>query len=160
VQAVRALERRQLARLFDAAESNPKTTLDDFVPDGVPALEQVIHEGKNSLPAFTTFQKRFCRPEPGAREIWGYNHQEFLWATGPGYFIGREEEGLGVVLDYQIVPPRTPPGWPRVRTNTGLAGLAYGSTRDVMRKLGTHVTIGRLYRYGKPVPNWFALVRS
>ena len=49
------------------------------------------HYGKNSMPMFTLFEKRFYRPEgqdPNApRELCGANFQRISPLTGPGYFV-------------------------------------------------------------------------
>jgi hypothetical protein len=50
------------AKLYDIARGAPPVTLDQLVPADFPALREVIWHGKNSLPMFTLFQKRFCRP--------------------------------------------------------------------------------------------------
>src|SRR5499427_2807982 len=65
-------------RLWDAAAGTPPVALGDLVPPDAPPLREVIFHGKNSLPAFTLFQKRFCRPPAGqpADRLWGYNHQD------------------------------------------------------------------------------------
>ena len=72
----------------------------------------------NSLPAFTLFQKRFCRP-PGAApstELWGYNHQTLAWLTGPGYFVVHDS-ARGAGIDYREVPSEHPDGWPEIHGN-------------------------------------------
>src|SRR5215212_462699 len=75
VDETRLLGGKQQALLWEAAEGTKPLTLEHFVPAGKPLLEEVIHWGKNSLPVFTKFQKRFCRPQPGAGApgLWGYN---------------------------------------------------------------------------------------
>src|SRR2546425_13155215 len=66
VEAMRALGGARLqARLYAAVAGAPRVTLTDLVPPDAPPLREVIFEGKNSLPAFTLFQKRFCRPSAG-----------------------------------------------------------------------------------------------
>src|SRR2546422_8034477 len=86
VAAVRELSGKEQAALFEAAKGTRPLTIADFVPESTPPLREVIHEGKNSLPLFSRFQKRFYRPAPSAQELWGYNEQPLKWATGPGYF--------------------------------------------------------------------------
>src|SRR5262245_1042334 len=91
--AVRSLGGRAQAELFDAAKGVRKLRLEDLVPPATPALEEVVHAGKNSLPAFTEFAKVFCRPKNGdARELWGYNRQSKLLerTVGPGYYVAYE----------------------------------------------------------------------
>src|SRR5438132_1198100 len=98
--AVRELTAKEQAALFEAAQGARPLTIADFVPAGTAPLREVIHEGKNSLPLFSRFQKRFCRPDAAAAELWGYNEQPMRWATGPGYFKAREIEGGQVLIDY------------------------------------------------------------
>lgn len=164
IDAVAHLRRRELAALYEAAAANPPLTLVDFVPAGVAPRVEVIHEGKNSLPLFTRFQKRFCRPaNPTSTELWGYNEQSQRAFTGPGYFVCHEEGGQ-LVIDYRDVPRATPdelpPGWPRILPNSArLSRFIYNGTVDVMRRVSDRVTIGRAHRKGKPMDAWFALVR-
>ena len=63
------------ARLWTAATGAPPVTQADLVPPDATPLREVIFHGKNSLPAFTLFQKRFCRPPDGqgSQQLWGYN---------------------------------------------------------------------------------------
>src|SRR5687768_9556045 len=69
VQAVTGLRRKQMAALFEAAADGKPLALTELVPADVPPLVEVIHEGKNSLPMFTRFQKRFCRPRGSSTEL-------------------------------------------------------------------------------------------
>src|SRR5438067_356734 len=136
--AVRALDRRAQSHLFEAAKGYKTITLADFVPESVAPMHEVIHHGRNTLPAFKHFQKRFCRPDAEVKDaLWGYNEQAMRFATGPGYFVARDwdDEGKpGVVIDYHLVPPRHPEGWPEIRPNSArLSRFVYFETRDVMR---------------------------
>src|SRR3989442_10334145 len=76
IEAMRALGGARLqARLYAAVAGAPRVILTDLVPPDAPPLGEVIFEGKNSLPAFTLFQKRFCRPSAGGGgEPLGSNH--------------------------------------------------------------------------------------
>src|SRR4051812_29276121 len=58
--SIRSLTGLAQARLYEAAKSVRKLKLEDLVPADVEPLCEVVHEGKNSLPAFTTFAKVFC----------------------------------------------------------------------------------------------------
>jgi hypothetical protein len=94
LEAIRSLGGgRAQGRLWAAAADAPVVTLDDLVPPDMPPLREVIWHGKNSLPAFTHFQKRFCRPMPGpaSDQLWGYNHTSIAWLVGPGYFVVHKE---------------------------------------------------------------------
>jgi hypothetical protein len=162
VDAIRALGGARLqSRLWDAVAGQPRVTLDDLVAPDEPPLREVVFEGKNSLVAFTTFQKRFCRPPGRGGELWGYNHQPLAWLTGPGYFVVHDDPA-GAALDYRAVPAdRPPPGWPAVAPNgRGVARVVYGGMVDHLRRVARDVFIGSAFRGGKPRGNWFLLCRG
>jgi len=160
--AVRELSGKEQAALFEAAKDLKPLTIADFVPEGVPPLSEVIHEGKNSLPLFSTFQKRFCKPAAGtAGELWGYNEQPMRWATGPGYFKVREIDSGQVLIDYLEVPPGKVESWPAIVPNSArLSRFVYFHTQDTMRGVSKHVSVGRAARDGKWMDNWFILCRT
>jgi hypothetical protein len=161
VAAIRSVGGTKLqARLYEAVATAPRVSLGDLVPPDAPPLREVIFEGKNSLPAFTLFQKRFCRPTSGSSELWGYNHQTLAWLTGPGYFVVHED-GSGAAIDYRNVPPTHPPSWPEIHPNSrGLSRFVYNNMVDYLRRVSADVFIGRAYRGGKPQPNYFLLCRE
>jgi YVTN family beta-propeller protein len=64
VEITEALDGGEQAKLWHAAEGGA-VSIAEMVPRDVGALKPVIFHGKNSLAAFTRFQKRFCRPENG-----------------------------------------------------------------------------------------------
>jgi hypothetical protein len=158
---VRSLGKGEQARLFEAAAGVRPIGLTHLVPPGTAPLTEVVHAGRNSLPAFRIFEKRCCRPSPDAAELWGYNEHSARWMTGPGYFVAAAGEPGEVVLDYTHVPPGAPESWPAVRPNTGPRGrFVYGrGMHDVLRGVGEHVAVGRAFRRGKPMDNWFVLCR-
>ena len=160
--AIAALSGPRLqGRLWDAVAGAPPVTLADFVPPDAAPLREVIFHGKNSLPAFTLFQKRFCRPPRGADELWGYNHQTLAWLTGPGYFVVHEDRARGAAIDYREVPPEHPPTWPEVKPNDrGLSRFVYNGMVDYMRRVARDVFIGRAHRGGKELGNYFVLSRD
>jgi len=162
VAEARDLDAAEQARLFDAAAGHRRITLDDFVPRGSAPLRPVIHFGRNSLPMFKIFEKRFCLPDAGADgELWGYNEQAFKTFTGPGYFVAKQSSAQEVVIDYCELPPRKPAQWPPILPNSARLGrFIYHRTRDFMRGVSQHVSIGRATREGKPMDNWFVLCRE
>jgi hypothetical protein len=170
VDAVRSLGRREQRRLYEAADSFLPVGLSDMVSPSTGALESVRHYGKNTLPAFRTFEKRFCRPPDADPEkpeaLWGYNFQTMAWLTGPGYFLARDDSARREVLvDYHHVPPTgaaTPPeGWPEIRSNEGIPSrFVYGFMIDTLRRVSEHVTIGSAARKGKDLGSWFILARE
>ncbi|MCC7078791.1 MAG: hypothetical protein IT198_16865 [Acidimicrobiia bacterium] len=165
VVACRSLTGQEQARLFEAAEGYRKTTVEDIVPASVAPLVPVPHWGKNSLPAFTVFQKVFCRPDDTAArdagELWGYNEFGLKAFTGPGYYVAYNLPDGEVLVDYTRIPGGRAPGWPRVIPNSRRLGrFIYYGTQDTLRGVSEHVTIGRAARDGEWMPNWFVLVRQ
>jgi len=163
LRAVRALSGRAQARLYDAAKDLRKLRLDDLVPSAVAPLTEVVHEGKNSLPAFSQFAKVFCRPRPDAQEIWGYNRSSRLVqkAVGPGYFVAYEGPGDELLIDYTRLPNGKVPSWPDIVPNhERLSRFVYAGMIDALRAVSTHVTVGRAIRNGKVQDNWFVLCRT
>jgi hypothetical protein len=163
--AALSLTAKQQAALFDSALGFKKISLEDFVAKAKGELSPVIHHGRNSLPMFTRFQKRFARaPESetgGKPELWGYNEQVMKAFTGPGYFVAYDINDGEVNIDYTRVPPRGAAGWPAVLLNTAkLSRFIYNGTQDLMRGVSKHVTVGRASRGGKVMNNWFVLVRE
>ncbi len=159
---VRGLGKAQMAALFEACAGADPLTLDDIVPTTDPLVE-VIHTGKNSLPMFNHFEKRFCRPDgddPPA-ELWGYNHQTMSAFTGPGYFVATADDKGEIVIDYTRLPPRKVASWPEIIPNSDRLGrFVWGGMIDRLRRVTPQITIGRAYRYGKATDDYFALYRE
>lgn len=139
--------------------------LDHFVPGSEP-LEEVIHHGKNSLAAFTHFQKRFARAASEEQGVIGYNHQPWDWVVGPGYFVAHstadeKDAPSDFAIDYTRVPKEKPEGWPDIQDNEGgLRAVTYGRMKDYMRRVSAHVSIGKAYREGKFRGQYFILCRE
>jgi len=141
-------------------------TLEDFVPTSVADLEPVIHYGRNTLPVFKMFEKRFCRAPEGTdtQGLWGYNEGSTRSFVGPGYFVcrstGGDERG-SIVIDYTLIPAGKSSDWPNITPNErGVSRFVYAGMEDFMRRVSQHVTIGRAYRYGKASNNYFMLCRE
>jgi hypothetical protein len=166
VAAVRSLGRAEQRRLFAAVAGWLPLRLEDLVPPSVGDLVPVRHHGRNTLPAFTLFEKRFCRPRGADRrkpgELWGYNHQPLSTLTGPGYFVAREDPGRPeVLIDYTRLPAGRAEGWPAIRPNErGLARFVYGFMVDTLRRVSEHVSIGSAARRGREIGSWFVLCRE
>jgi hypothetical protein len=166
IRAIRSIGAKEQRRLYAAVEGFAPVRLVDMVPPGVPDLGAVRHYGKNSLPFFTEFEKRFSRApgqDPAApSELMGFNFQTMSAVTGPGYYIATEDLQRGEVLvDYRRVPDCHPEGWPEIRGNErGLARFVYGFMIDTLRRVSEHVTIGSASRDGKDTGNWFVLCRE
>jgi len=147
----------KMARLFELCADSEPLVPDDIVPAG--ATGPIIHEGKNSLPMFSQFQKRFCRRD-GA--MIGYNHQAMSFLTGPGYFTVVEvaDKPKELLLDYTQIPASGPEGWPKVKPNgSGFSYFVYAGMHDYCRKVGPSILIGRAHRNGKISDNYFMLGR-
>lgn len=166
-EGIGALGGRDMARLWEHCAGRP-CTLEDFVPADTPPGVEVIHVGKNSLPALSHFEKRFCRTADRPGVAYGYNFSGALVGAtvGPGFFTARAHEGApeSFGINYFEVPPAgaaLPAGWPRVRPNEqGLQRFVYARMIDFMRRVVPGVTIGRAWRQGKPTSNYFVLARS
>ena len=166
VDITHALDGSDQEKLWHAAHGGP-VSIGEMVPKDLGPLRPVIFHGKNSLPAFTHFEKRFCRPAAGIErdELWGYNYQPTKWLaplTGPGYFVAYDANGLGsVAVDYTRIPPGKPAEWPEIHDNTyRLSRFIYNGTIDYLRRVSQHLLIGRATRAGKEMPNWFLLCRE
>lgn len=162
---IRTLGRKHQARLFEAARGHKPISLKDIVGPTQPPMKEVVHHGKNSLPAFSCFAKVFVKPDVAASdELWGYNRSGGFIETvvGPGYFVAYPHEDEGEVLvDYLRVPPGRPAEWPEILPNSSrLSVLVYNGTQDVLRGVSKDVTIGRAFKGGKPMHAWFVLCRD
>ena len=77
VAAIRSLGSRELRSLYTGFDGFKPVTLEDLVPSTVEDFATVRHHGKNSLPVFTHFEKRLCRPSGANREaaveLYGFN---------------------------------------------------------------------------------------
>ncbi len=164
--AIRSTGAREQQRLYEAAEGFAPVRLTELVAPEVPDLGVVRHYGKNSLPLFTEFEKRFSRApniDPNApSELIGFNFQTMSPITGPGYFVAVEDEDRREVLvDYRRVPDCHPVGWPAIKSNgRGLSRFVYGFMVDTLRRVSEHVTIGSAAKRGKDIGNWFILCRE
>lgn len=185
---VNALGRGDQALLFDIAADAGPIRLAHFVPDDVAAGTPVHHPGRNTIgvPAhFQRFEKRFVKPSaPEHRGLLaGYNASNAFFVH-PGYYLAYETDGArvaedqepsrtewvrrgGVVVDYFQVPEGwpLPSGWPPVRPNSvGIQRFVYDRTRDFMRRVSAHVSIGRAStqddKGDRELDYWFTLVRD
>ncbi|MDG2306221.1 MAG: hypothetical protein P8R42_16530 [Candidatus Binatia bacterium] len=160
-----SIDGKTQARLWDACEGR-SMTIAEMVPPDLGPLQPIIFHGKNSLPMFTNFQKRFCRANEGSDELWGYNYQPVQWLaplTGPGYFVAYDSpEGPGgVAVDYTRVPTAKPEEWPDIHDNTyRLSRFIYNGMIDYLRRVSDHLLIGRATKAGKDLPNYFLLCRE
>ena len=169
VAATRSLGKAEQRRLYEGVDGFRPIRLVDIVPPSAQDFRPVRHFGKNTLPAFTHFEKHFCRPKgvasnaPG--KLYGYNFQPTSWLasiTGPGYFIAHEDPGRTEVwVDYNQVPTEHPDQWPEIQSNEkGLGRFVYGFMIDTLRGVSEHVSIGSAARRGRDLGSWFVLCRE
>jgi hypothetical protein len=168
---VLAVTGKGVRRLYEAVGGGAVPTLEELIPDGAEGV--VIYEGRNSLAAFSRFQKRFARM--GGLVV-GYNHQTMSFVTGPGYFVvhapsGSGEHGKELDFDYTVAPPAEPvtmgetpkpparpAGWPAYAPNErGLSRFVYGNMHDYVRRVARGVVVGKAYRHGVEQNAYFSL---
>lgn len=139
-------------------------SIEDIVPMGTPPLKPVRHLGKNSLPMFSRFEKVFCRIDADPNLLVGYNEGPTRPYIGPGYFttrISQETDRGTTVIDYTMIRAEKADGWPSIKPNTkGMGKLVYGDMLDYLRKVSSHVTIGKAWKVGKETENYFMLLRE
>lgn len=163
--------RKQQRRLYQLAERAPAVTLEDMVPAAVAPLTAIRHVGRNTLPlpgALRAFEKRFCRPSDGSARLFGYNEGATRPLIGPGYYVAYPTDADvawqkrgPLVVDYFRVPDgAVVKGWPKVVPNShGLQFFVFRGTRDFMRKVSSHVTVGAAYKGEKALDHYFTLCR-
>jgi hypothetical protein len=144
--------------------------LTDFVPSSVGDVTEVIHVGRNTMPpGLRAFEKRFARPAGDGARLFGFNEGATRWLLGPGAFVARstagdaKEEALGsIVVDYYLTPDGPVPAhWPAMTpASRGISFFVFGYTRDYMRRVSQHVTIGRGYKWGMDTGALFILIRQ
>lgn len=173
---VGALDRDHQRTLFDKAAHAEPIDFAHFVGTAQPR-EEVIHDGINTLPLpspLRRFQKRFCLP-PGQTaastdRVPGYNEGPTRRLVGPGYFVAIETADRpawaargAIVVDYFQVPTadEVTPSWPRIVDNSWrLQRFVYHRTRDFMRRVSRHVSVGAAFKGEKPLDHFFALCRQ
>lgn len=167
VEVVTSLRRSEQRRLYEAAAGHRVLRVGDLVPEDRGPLDEVVYEGRNTLPAFTRFAKVLCRPDDfaaaDAGELWGYNRNSSFveTAVGPGYFVAQDHGEGEVLVDYLRVPPGHPSHWPEILQNhQRLSFFVYNGTQDVIRSVSEHVSIGQASRRGRLMNIFFVLCRA
>jgi hypothetical protein len=168
---VGALDRARQRRLYAKAAHAAPIELAHFVGDAG-AREEVVHDGLNTLPLpppLRRFQKRFCRPDRDAdRRLFGYNEGPTRRVIGPGFFVAVPTaarpawaaHGAVVVDYYQIPDGPVADSWPTIVDNHWrLQRFVYFETRDFMRRVSRHVSIGAAFKRERPLDHYFVLAR-
>ncbi|MDX2093488.1 MAG: hypothetical protein SFX73_36930 [Kofleriaceae bacterium] len=168
--ALRLLDRARQRTLYDKAAHARAIDFEHFVGDAAARVE-VIHDGVNTLPVpgpLRRFQKRFCRPERARDRLFGYNEGPTRRWIGPGFFVAIPTADRpawsargAVVIDYFQVPDgEVAPAWPEVVDNHWrLQRFVYNETRDFMRRVSTHVSVGAAFKRERPLDHYFVLCR-
>ncbi len=167
IEILESIDGRAQAKLWKAAAGGP-VTIEEMVPRELGPLVPVVFHGKNSLPAFSRFQKCFCRPSPDgpSDELWGYNYQPTRWLaalTGPGYFVAYDSSSPfgSVAVDYRRIPSERPADWPELHDNRyRLSRFIFNGMIDYLRRISEHLLIGRATRAKKELDNYFLLCRE
>lgn len=148
---MRSLNEREMLRLYDLAEGNAVHVADLTGADG----QVVIHDGKNGMPVFNRFQKRFARYQG---EVVGFNWNEEIAGVltpvvkrvvGKGHFTAYDspEKPGEVWIDYRQVPKARHPDFPAIHTNdTGLPSVVFGNMVDIVRRVSKGVFIGNAFK--------------
>ncbi len=156
---MRGLGRRELSAMWTLSLKEGLPLGLDYL--AAPPDTTVIHEGQNSLPAFTRFQKRFHIPSTtGAAQGYNHNPGSISWFTGPGHFSARVIDERCLHIDYVVMPPSVPSDFPPLVDNaSGSRKLVFGNMIDLLRRVSAHCTIGRGVKHGKDMSAWFMLTR-
>ncbi len=146
-------------RLWTLAADGPPLTMNDILPAG---QEQARWVGRNSMPMFTSVDKRVVRQ---GGEIVGYNHISGfnMFFAGPGYFtmVRAADKPKELVVDYTRLPTSAPADWPKIEPNTkGTHTFVYGHLNDYCRKISDGVFIGVGTRKGKNLRIYFTVART
>jgi hypothetical protein len=164
VAEVLGLRGRRVGELYDAMAGAAPLALGELVPADAPPSATFIFEGRNSLPTFSRFQKRFARTADG--RLVGHNHQPWAAVTGPGYFVAEPARPDADVpgepyLDYEQAPGVEPTGWPRYRPNTwGPSLLVFAGLKDYLRRVARGVVVGKAFRRGRFAGQHFVLASA
>ena len=162
IAAMRTIPGRLQGALWHAVQGKRKVGLEHFVPSEVPDGTFLRHYGRNSMPLFNDFEKRFARPRKDAKELWGYNHSPAMGIVGPGHFVLRKDAEFDtLVCDHYRIPPVQLEDAPPLKSNTwGLSFFVYAHMVDVMWGVSEHVSVGRVVRGGEPQGQYFLLCRQ
>ncbi len=159
----RELGKKEQVKLWEISENSKPLDFDYFVPRDAKPLEAFPFDGRNSLPAFTLFQKVFYLDNEG--NLCGYNNAWIGWLVGPGYYMvnrNPKNEEYEIQVNYTRIPSERPAGWPEIKSNDAFPSMfVYGGTKDNLRWVSDDVVIGRAFKMGEdPMPNWFILCRA
>ncbi len=154
---MRDLGKKDMDALYEMAEGRdvpPEYFLDS---EGGP----LTFDGRNSLPAFSNFQKAFARHQERIQG-WNVNGGIVRWFGGPGHFQVRKADNWEgqLIFDYVWECTSAPQNFPTPESNLKMPyRLVYGNMEDVVRRVSKDVIISKAYRKGKPEGAFFSLCR-
>ena len=157
LEQVLAVTGSAVGKLYDAVADAPQITVAEFCPPDLSESRTLIYEGRNSLPSFSRFQKRFQRR---GSQVVGYNHQSMSFATGPGYFMTVDGDDFRkeLLFDYTQEPAFFPEGWPAYKPNGHmLSRLVYFNMKDYCRRVAKGVIVGAAFKKGVAQNAYFTL---
>jgi hypothetical protein len=157
LEQVLAVTGSAVGKLYDAVADAPPISVAEFCPPELTEGKTLIYEGRNSLPSFSRFQKRFQRR---GSEVVGYNHQAMSFVTGPGYFVTVDGDDFRreLLFDYTQEPPFFPEGWPAYKPNGHLfSRLVYFNMKDYCRRVARGVIVGTAFKKGVAQGAFFTL---
>lgn len=161
LEQVLAVTGSRVGKLYEAVAGGPPITVSELFPRDASEGKTVILEGRNSLPAFSRFQKRFSRR---GDVVVGYNHQSMSFVTGPGFFVTTDGDATHpgeVLFDYTLEPPFVPDGWPTYRPNgAGMSSLVYEHMKDYCRRVARGVIVGAAFKRGRAENAFFTLTAA
>lgn len=158
---IRSLGRGEQYALYALAQGSPVRTRELVRGDRV-----IRHHGRNGLPLFTKFEKRFSQV---GDTVVGYNEPLvagviapiYRAVTGPGHYTAYdspEVEGE-VWIDYRKVPTVRHPEFPPLASNeSGLPALVFGDMVDILRRVSRDVFVGDSFKgkYPRETPAPFS----
>ena len=155
VVAIRATNRDEQRRLYAAVDGFAQVKLVDLVAPSTADLETVRHFGKNTLPLFTHFEKRFCRgpgadpDRPGELSGWNFQALKFTPDGGEVTVSASGVEG-GVLVAVEDTGPGIEPEmrehlfdrfWKGHRSGGGGAGLGLAIVEGILAAHGAQVQV-------------------
>lgn len=154
---MRALRKKDMDVLYEKAQGRDVQPDYFLTEDG----QELAFIGRNSLPAFSDFEKAFARHEDRVQG-WNVNEGIARWFGGPGHFRVRNADTWDgqLIFDYVWECTSVPQGFPEPESNLkGTNRLVYGNMEDVVRRVSKDIIISKAYRSGKPEGAFFSLCR-
>ena len=153
---------RGVGRLYEAVAGGAPPSLEELVPESAEAEGVLIYEGRNSLAAFSRFQKRFAR-ETGSWSATTTSRCRSSRGRATSWCTRRAAAASTARSSTSTTPsPRRRAGeragWPAYTPNErGLSRFVYGGMHDYVRRVARGVVVGKAYRHGAAQGAYFSL---